>query len=62
MKLERLKFLANERPKLTLMTIGLSFVLLISSISGCGEVISNSERYYQEHPRGRINWREYLTD
>jgi hypothetical protein len=37
--------------------------LLISfliTLSGCASV-SNSERFYQDHPRGRINWREYMT-
>lgn len=37
-------------------------VLLIIVMSGCASVVSNSERFYQDHPRGRINWREYLTD
>jgi uncharacterized protein YceK len=39
--------------------------LLISfliTLSGCASVMSNSERFYQDHPRGRINWREYMTD
>jgi len=40
----------------------LSIVLLIAVMSGCSSVINNSERFYQEHPRGRINWREYMTD
>jgi hypothetical protein len=39
-----------------------SIVLLIAVMSGCSSVINNSERFYQEHPRGRINWREYMTD
>jgi len=37
--------------------------LLISfliTLSGCASV-SNSERFYQNHPRGRINWRESMT-
>jgi len=40
----------------------LSIVLLIAVVSGCSSVINNSERFYQEHPRRRINWREYMTD
>jgi hypothetical protein len=39
-----------------------SIVLLIAVLSGCSSVISNSERFYEEHPRGRINWHEYMTD
>ena len=37
-------------------------LLLMILISGCGSVIDNSESYYQNRPRPRVNWREYLTD
>ncbi len=37
-------------------------LLLITLISGCSEVLTNSEKYYENQPRRRINWREYLTD
>ena len=40
----------------------LSIVLLIAVMSGCSSELNNSERFYQEHSRGRINWREYMTD
>ena len=42
--------------------IVLSIILLITSVSGCSSVISNSESYYQNIPRRPINWREYMTD
>ena len=32
--------------------------LLLVVISGCS-VLQNSERFYRDHPRGLINWREY---
>ena len=32
--------------------------LLLVVISGCS-VLRNSERFYRDHPRGLINWREY---
>ena len=31
--------------------------LLLVVISG--SVLQNSERFYRDHPRGPINWREY---
>jgi hypothetical protein len=37
-------------------------VLLVTLASGCSSVISNSEDFYKDLPRRRINWREYLTD
>jgi uncharacterized protein YceK len=37
-------------------------LLLITLISGCSEVLTNSEKYYENQRRRRINWREYLTD
>ena len=49
-------------PKFTATTIGLSAILLIPLISGCGSVVANSESFYQNNPRRPINWREYLTD
>ena len=49
-------------PKFTAMRIGLSGILLITLVSGCGSVVANSESYYQNNPRRPINWREYLTD
>jgi hypothetical protein len=41
--------------------IVLSLSLLITLLCGCS-VISNSEEFYKDMPRRRINWREYLTD
>jgi hypothetical protein len=35
---------------------------LLITLSGCSSVMSNSAQFYQDHPRGRINWREYMTD
>jgi hypothetical protein len=49
-------------PKFTGMRIGLSVMLLITLVSGCGSVVANSESFYQNMPRRPINWREYLTD
>jgi len=40
----------------------LSIVLLITVLSGCSSVISNSERFYNDRPRRPINWREYMSD
>ena len=37
----------------------LSIALLIAVLSGCSSVISDSERFYKDRPRERINWREY---
>ena len=37
-------------------------LLLMTLVSGCSSVISNSESYYKNQPRRPINWREYLTD
>jgi len=39
----------------------LSIVLLIAVLSGCSSVISDSERFYKDQPRGRTNWREYTS-
>ena len=39
----------------------LSIVLLIAVLSGCSSVISDSERFYEDQPRGRTNWREYTS-
>jgi len=50
------------KPKLSAMRIGLSMALLITLMSGCGSVATNSESYYQNIPRRPINWREYMTD
>jgi hypothetical protein len=49
-------------PKFTATRIGLSAILLITLVSGCGSVVANSESFYQSIPRRPINWREYLTD
>jgi hypothetical protein len=45
-----------------LAKIGWSLVLLVTLMSGCSSVIGNSEDFYKDMPRRRINWREYLTD
>jgi hypothetical protein len=37
----------------------LSIALLFAVLSGCSSVISDSERFYKDRPRERINWREY---
>jgi hypothetical protein len=42
--------------------IALSIVLLVTVVSGCSSIIRNSEDFYKDNPRRRINWREYLTD
>jgi uncharacterized protein YceK len=42
--------------------IALFMFLLITVVSGCSSVISNSESFYKDIPRRPINWREYLTD
>jgi hypothetical protein len=42
--------------------IALFAFLLITVVSGCSSVISNSESFYKDIPRRPINWREYLTD
>jgi uncharacterized protein YceK len=42
--------------------IGLSVALLITFVSGCSSVVSNSESFYRDIPRRPINWREYMTD
>jgi hypothetical protein len=49
-------------PKFTATRMGLSALLLINFVSGCGSIIANSESFYQNIPRRPINWREYLTD
>jgi hypothetical protein len=39
------------------------FVLvLMTLVSGCASLISNSENFYRDAPRRPIHWREYLTD
>jgi len=50
------------RQKLPFMNLGLSIILLITLISGCSSVVSNSESFYKDIPRRPINWREYMTD
>lgn len=47
---------------LTMKKIALLFCFLITVLSGCSSVISNSESFYKDMPRRPINWREYLTD
>jgi hypothetical protein len=54
--------IAGACRKATLLRIGLSIVLLITLVGGCSSVISNSEDFYKDSPRRRINWREYMTD
>jgi hypothetical protein len=49
-------------PKFAATRMVLSAILLITMVSGCGSVVTNSESYYQNNPRRPINWREYLTD
>ncbi len=48
--------------KLRLKNAGLLIVLLVTLVSGCSSVLSDSENFYKDMPRRRINWREYLTD
>jgi len=50
------------RPKLPMKKICLAMVLLMTILSGCSSVVSNSEKFYQDRPRRPINWREYMTD
>jgi uncharacterized protein YceK len=40
----------------------LSIALLIAVLSGCSSVISDSEQFYKDQPRRRINWREYMSN
>jgi hypothetical protein len=40
----------------------LGLVLLANLALGCASVVRNSEEFYKDMPRRRINWREYLTD
>lgn len=49
----RLHYIADKKALL---------ISLLITLSGCSSVTSNSEQFYQDHPRGRINWREYMTD
>jgi uncharacterized protein YceK len=42
--------------------IALFVLVLMTVISGCSSLISNSETFYRDMPRRPINWREYLTD
>jgi hypothetical protein len=42
--------------------IVLFVLLLMTVVSGCASLISNSENFYRDAPRRPINWREYLTD
>lgn len=44
------------------VSLTMSIILLITFISGCSSVINNSENFYKDMPRRRINWREYMTD
>jgi len=48
--------------KVPMLNLGLSIILLITLVSGCSSVISNSENFYKDIPRRPINWREYMTD
>jgi len=48
--------------KVPMLNLGLSLILLITFVSGCSSVISNSENFYKDIPRRPINWREYMTD
>ena len=49
-------------PVVSMTKIALLIVLLLTLVSGCSSIISNSEDFYKDMPRRRINWREYLTD
>jgi hypothetical protein len=62
MKVGRSILEISARTKLSMRKIGLSTVLLLTVLSGCSSVIRNSEDFYNDMPRRRINWREYLTD
>ena len=50
------------RLKLVIEKTVLSIVLLITVLSGCSSVITNSEGFYNDRPRRPINWREYMSD
>ncbi len=43
---------------MTVKYIKFFIFLLFVVISGCSE-LQNSERFYRDHPRAPINWREY---
>ena len=43
---------------MTVKYIKFFIFLLLVVISGCS-VLQNSERFYRDHPRGPINWRDY---
>jgi len=49
------------RKEVALRNLTLIILLLMTALSGCASVISNSERYYRDIPREPINWNEYLT-
>jgi hypothetical protein len=46
------------RQELSMKKIALSIFLLITMVAGCS-VMSNSARFYQDHPPRPINWRQY---
>lgn len=62
MKIGTLRVGPPARLILSMRKISLSIVLLVTVVSGCSSVIRNSEDFYKDIPRRRINWREYLTD
>jgi hypothetical protein len=62
MKISTSIFGMIARRELTTKAIVLLMYLLITVLSGCFSVISNSESFYKDIPRRPINWREYLTD
>jgi hypothetical protein len=41
---------------------GLLSVLLLLLLSNCSSILQNSQEFYKDNPRRRINWREILTD
>ena len=49
-------------PKPRLKNAGLLIVLLVTFVSGYSSDLSDSENFYKDIPRRRINWREYLAD
>ena len=56
-------FSVGERDKeVTMKKLSLLILLLLTVVSGCVSLNSNSESYYRNIPREPINWREYMTD
>src|SRR6266498_3020048 len=54
------KLCSQKAPQQLIMKYIAFFIFLsLIVISGCS-VLQNSETFYRDHPRGPINWREYL--